>query len=273
MGDLTDDELGALGHLNRLEFERTLARWSGREGSVIERDGVLMWASASDLPVLLNGAAGLDPTIPAAEVVALAEARFDALGRGFCLPLRDRHPVDEAVRSAALDAGLVALSGAPEMAVTEPVDARLLPAGVALHWLDHPAHDAPSVADFVEVSDAAYQSLGMPPGTLRTAVAAPHLVDVPGTAVVVATVDGEPAGAAMALLSHGVAGVYFVGTLESARGLGLGDLVTRAVTNRAFDEGARAVTLQASPMGEGIYRRMGYRELYRYTTYVRFPTA
>jgi hypothetical protein len=50
----------------------------------------------------------------------------------------------------------------------------------------------------------------------------------------------------------------------------LGEAVTRAVTNRAFDEGAAVVTLQASPMGEPIYRRMGYEERYRYSTFVRF---
>jgi hypothetical protein len=30
------------------------------------------------------------------------------------------------------------------------------------------------------------------------------------------------------------------------------------------------VTLQASSMGEPIYRRMGYEERYRYTTHTRF---
>jgi hypothetical protein len=46
--------------------------------------------------------------------------------------------------------------------------------------------------------------------------------------------------------------------------------VTRAVTNIGFDLGAAFVTLQASSMGEPIYRRMGYEERYRYTTHTRF---
>ena len=36
--------------------------------------------------------------------------------------------------------------------------------------------------------------------------------------------------------------------------------------------GAAAVGLQASPMGEPVYRHMGYRELYRQTGLVRFAT-
>jgi hypothetical protein len=74
----------------------------------------------------------------------------------------------------------------------------------------------------------------------------------------------------MTLLSHGIAGVYWVATLESVRGQGLADLVTRVVTNRGFELGAAVNTLQASPMGESIYRRMGYEELYRTYGYARF---
>ena len=48
--------------LNFLEFCRELARWSGTEGVVEERDGVLLWATASEFPVSLNGVARLDPT-------------------------------------------------------------------------------------------------------------------------------------------------------------------------------------------------------------------
>ena len=50
----------------------------------------------------------------------------------------------------------------------------------------------------------------------------------------------------------------------AARGRGLVELVTRAVTNLGFDGGAPFVMLQASPMGAAVYRRMGYRGLCRY---------
>ena len=51
---------------------------------------------------------------------------------------------------------------------------------------------------------------------------------------------------------------------DAARGRGLGDTVTRAVTNEAFRRGADLVTLEASQFGEHTYARMGYREIYRY---------
>ncbi len=262
-----DPELAELGHLNRLEFERTCARWSGAGGAVVEADGVLTWSSTSDLPVLLNGAARVDPGVDPARAVAAAVDRFAPLGRGFSMSLRDGHAEDEPVRAAALAAGFLEVSSAPEMVVTEPLAPAAPGGGVSLRWVT----GEQDVADFVAVSDAAYQSLGMPEGALLTAVAAPALVLRPGSSIVLADVDGVPVGAAMVLLSHGIAGVYFVGTLEAARGRGVGELVTRAVTNRGFEVGAAAVTLQASPMGEPIYDRMGYASIYRYTTFLHLP--
>ena len=91
----------------------------------------------------------------------------------------------------------------------------------------------------------------------------------PHIAVVVAHDGDQPVAAAQALLSHGIAGVYWVGTLEAARGKGLGEAVCRWVTNWAFDQGAAAQTLQASTMGEPIYARMGYETLYRYGSWFR----
>jgi hypothetical protein len=265
--DVDDPELAELGHLNRLEFERTLTRWSGRHGRVVEADGLLTWASASDFPVLLNGAARIDPDADPERTVALAAERFAPLTRGFSMSLRDGHPEDEPVRAAALAVGCLEVSSAPEMVVTERLGAPAPRPDVRLRWASGDA----DVDDFVAVSDTAYQSLGMPPGALRAAITSPRQVTRPGTSIVLADLADEPVGAAMALLSHGIAGVYFVGTVEAARGCGIGELVTRAVTDRAFDLGAAAVTLQASPMGEAIYARMGYVTAYRYTTFLHLP--
>jgi predicted GNAT family acetyltransferase len=79
---------------------------------------------------------------------------------------------------------------------------------------------------------------------------------------------GEPAGTAMAMLSYGIAGVYWVGTAKKARGIGLGEYCTREVSNAAFALGARKVILQASKFGEPIYLKIGYREVTRYPWFI-----
>jgi ribosomal protein S18 acetylase RimI-like enzyme len=93
----------------------------------------------------------------------------------------------------------------------------------------------------------------------------------PRVAVSVAERDGEVvAGAAAILLGNAPDGyVGWVACADSARGHGLGDHVTRLVTNEAFARGARFVSLEASRYGESTYARMGYRELYRYRMLIK----
>jgi predicted GNAT family acetyltransferase len=58
--------------------------------------------------------------------------------------------------------------------------------------------------------------------------------------------------------------VAWVGVLPEARGQGLASACTARATNEAFARGAELVLLQASAMGESVYRRLGYEELYNY---------
>ena len=113
MSSIDDVTLAALGHLNRQEFGRAMARWSGPAGRVVEEDGVLLFAAATDFPVLFNGVDRLDRAVPAEAVMAKAEAFFGGLGRGYSISLRDDHADDVDLRAAAEAAGLVALTSSP----------------------------------------------------------------------------------------------------------------------------------------------------------------
>ena len=81
-----------------------------------------------------------------------------------------------------------------------------------------------------------------------------------------------PVATAMVYESDGVASLQWVGTVPAGRATGLGALVTVATTNLAFAHGASSCSLQASPMGESLYRRLGYETAYHYEEYVRWPT-
>jgi len=260
-------DAGRLGHLNLLELSRESTRW-GTGGALEESGGILLFATGSWLPVVCNGAFRSDDTASPTELVERADAFFGARRRGFTVMVRDQ-PVDDDLREACAAAGLTVFGEpSPEMICTAPVAApgAGLADGVEIRHITTPT----GVDDLAAVTGAAYSTYGMPvdvPAQLfslpRRVLSAPH-VDA-----VVAYDGDEPVAAAMSLLSHGIAGLYWVGTVERARRTGLGRAVTAAVTNTAFDRGAAAVTLQASVMGEPVYRSMGYESLYHYQDWVR----
>ncbi len=262
-----DDPVARACRLNYVEFCRELGRWSGSAGAVEERDGLVLWATASEFPVSLNGVVRLDPSTPAAVVLDTADEWFGRRGTGYTVNVVDG--ADDDLRAAAEAAGLLVLRDSPQMVCDEPVDGPPPADDVTLVWVAELAH----VEAFADIVDASYQSLGAPAGAIRPSIVALDRVLEPHVETVLAFVRGEPVATAQVVHSHAMAGVYYVGTLESARGRGLGELVTRAVTNRGFERGAPFVGLQASPMGEPIYTRMGYRSIYRQAGLVRFAPA
>lgn len=262
---MTDDEVAARCHANCIEYARLGARLSAAAGEIAERAGVVLVATGSDFPVVANMAFRTDPSVPAGEVIAVADAWFAERNRGWTLGTTSWDGGDQDLIDAAAAAGLVTVLDQPAMVCDERLPDAPPPEGIELRVL---ATDADSIA-YVTMSDGAYTSLGMPEGVLA-AMAPPPLQIPPHLVSVGAFEDGVLLSGAQVLFSHGIAGVYLVGTAAVARGRGLADLVARTVTNVAFDRGVPLVTLQASSMGEPIYRRMGYRDLYRYANHTRF---
>jgi len=256
-----DATLGRLAHLNYLAFGREMTLWSDR-GIVEESGGVLLYASGTDFAFVFNGVARTDPSVAPAEVLARADAFFDELHRGYTVVTA---PWDDDLAAHLEAEGLWAFGTSPEMVCRQRLADVEPPEGIELRQ----AADDADIADFLAVNAAAYGSLGMPPEAMADSVQRFDRVLEPHIATVVAYDGDEPVAAAQAALSHGIAGVFWVGTTEAARGRGLGEAVCRWVTNWAFDHGAAAQSLEASVMGEPIYARMGYEELYRYTSWFR----
>src|SRR5439155_5804895 len=128
---------------------------------------------------------------------------------------------------------------------------------------------AADAAAFGEVQGAAYATYGMPVEVAPATLASLDVLHAPHIVTFLALLDGRPVAGAMTIVTHGVAGIYWVGTIPEARGRGLAELCTRAAGNAGFDLGARIAALQASVMGEPVYRRMGYVEVTRYPLFAQ----
>lgn len=97
-------------------------------------------------------------------------------------------------------------------------------------------------------------------------VMAPALLDDPAVTVCLGRVDGVPVTTAMSYESDGYIGVYAVATIPEYRGRGYGEAITWAGIARRPDLPA---TLQASPMGRPVYKRMGFETVGEFTVWER----
>ncbi|RAQ95763.1 GNAT family N-acetyltransferase [Thermogemmatispora tikiterensis] len=79
---------------------------------------------------------------------------------------------------------------------------------------------------------------------------------------------GEPVGTALLTFGGDLAGLYGVATLPQARRRGVGTAMTLAAMRTAEQLGYRRATLQATPMGLNVYRRLGWQEYCLFKTYV-----
>jgi len=248
--------------LNYVEAMRELTRRAG--GTVVDEDGLMLYAGVHPLPVLVNGVMRTSDRLDATAVLARADAFFGARGRGFTIAAR-AHADEDLVRAAGA-AGLNSYGSPPAMVLDHRLPDAVPPSGVELRRVA----TAADVAAFAEVNGRAYATYGMPADVAPAVLGPSATVIAPHIVAFVAFADGAPVAAAMTIVTHGVAGVYWVGTVPEVRGRGLAELCTRAAGNAGFDLGARIAALQASPMGEPVYRRMGYVEVTRYPQLVRF---
>ena len=250
--------------LNLVEVLRHFAR-SQPDGVVHEEAGFTMFGGSATWPGPFdNGVFVLDPRTEPADVLARAKRFFGGLRRAYCVWTGDH--LDPAFEEAVREAGLVLLSeGTPQMVLGRRLPDAVTTPAVTLRSVD----DDRTRRDYITVLQRSFTpSQGTPPEVLEGNFRDLDTVHGPHTRAVVAYVGDVPAAGAFVLVSHGVASVQYVGTVEAARGRGLGELVTRWVGNAGFDLGAQVAALQASDMGEPVYRRMGYETVTYYRYYM-----
>jgi GNAT superfamily N-acetyltransferase len=105
------------------------------------------------------------------------------------------------------------------------------------------------------------------PVELLAWLVAPEVLAVPGMTAYVGRTEGTPCTTGFGAVTEGHVGVFNVATPPAHRHRGFG----RAITARAVDDGVRGgahtAYLQASPMGLGVYERMGFRTVETWACY------
>jgi ribosomal protein S18 acetylase RimI-like enzyme len=257
-------DLEVQAHANLVEFVRFLGRLDG-DASVLDEPGIFAIRGGVDFPSTRIAIRQADAQL-APEVFAdrASDFLFAAGGKTACVYVRTD---DRALHDEMTEHGFVEYSTSPEMVCDARLEARPLPEGVQVRL----ASTAADVAAYAAIAGHAFRHLQFPEEITRNAVDNPGVMLDSAVAIALADLDGRPVAGACSLLVGDEPNGYvgWVACHDDARGRGLGDVVTRAVTNEAFDRGARIVTLEASPFGEHTYARMGYRELYRYGVLIK----
>jgi GNAT superfamily N-acetyltransferase len=229
------------------------------EGAAIHEFGGIV-AFSTGLPIaLFNGA------------VVLARAEASDLGAAvrwlterdapFQLFVRSEH-ADE-VAAAAVPFGLVPIAQPyPGMVVHSVVTMPPTAPGVAVRVVDDAATLDEHLRVLIEGGLASDVAQRMFPGSWLTD---------PDVRILTGLLDGRPVGTGLAIRTGTTSGVYNVGTRTSARRRGVGAAVTVAAIEAGRDWGCDPIVLQATEMGEPLYRELGFGIVVRYTTFSRTP--
>ncbi|MGN6132822.1 MAG: GNAT family N-acetyltransferase, partial [Nocardioidaceae bacterium] len=94
-----------------------------------------------------------------------------------------------------------------------------------------------------------------------------------GTTVthLLARLEGRPVGLGTVVVVNVVAGLYDIAVLEDARGRGLGRAITAVLMRLGRERGGKVSVLHATPMGQPVYAKLGYKPMCEIPHYVWLP--
>lgn len=253
---MTSDDLIGRADANLIYAVKSWAA-AADEGVVRETDGLLL--AASGVPIRSFNNVFLTRPLPKPSA-HLSETITHCQRRGLPFRLRVLEPLDGLTEAIVTAAGFERAGGIPCLVLsplrTRANDSRSL---VIQRVID----DDTLRGHTAVVADA----FAWPPSLLAR-VFTRRLIADPGWTGYVGYLDGRPVATAQLIVTDGVAGIYYVGTLEAHRRGGFGEAMSRQALNEGAAAGCDMASLQASPLGRAIYERMGFCTVSYYRTYV-----
>jgi GNAT superfamily N-acetyltransferase len=262
LDDLAPERLAAAIEAAHVAF---FAQFGRSPGATLRQDGGgLLIATGVPLP-FFNGVMGASLTEGRVEA-AIERAR--AFFREWGMPWLwwvgpTTRPADLAERLRAR--GFARAFEMPGMAadLRELPEGLSMPQGVSIERVSSPA----ALSDWLRAAIAAFD---FPPRLEPPLLAMERSVGVAPESPYhrfLGRLDGRPVATASLYLGEEVAGLFTIGTVADARRRGIGAAMTLAPLREARERGYRVGILSASRMGEPIYRRIGFREYCRLSTY------
>ena len=236
-------------HANTVEDYRAFARDS--EGGAIEEGSGFAFISTAASDSMGNPAFVTEPPRDPTALVHRASAFFETHRVPWILIAFPE--AAEAMATPAAAAGLCDEGAFPGM-VLDPIPARvpLPPSGFVVKRAR-----TPEELEVIERTGA--KAYGMPYSKPDD-----RWLDSPQLSLYLGRYRGAPVSLGALIVAHAVAGVAYVGTVESFRRKGFAEAVVWKIVSDGRRRGCDVAYLWATPLGRTVYERMGFRRLLDY---------
>ena len=247
---------------NLLGWRQVFERFPG--GRSDEAAGCVRWMSSVPLP-LFNGVIGTPVGTDIGAAIGTVLEPFDADG----IPILWVLPTNDPAIVSILQTRGFHTNEAPGMTIDlSDRPALQRPAGTSIEEVDG-SPDALRDAATIALTTNGLPDAGVDPYL----DALGRLPDRTMLRTFLAIRGGEPVATSTLIVAAGVAGLYNVGTVPEARRTGLGRLVSIAAMAAGRESGSLVGVLQSSPLGEPIYRAIGFEQRCTFTFATRMPAA
>ena len=235
--------------LNMWEMIREIAR-NGRDTEIFEIPNLTMVGHPDG--AFFNNVVCVRGPFDVDELLELIGTFYMEREWEFSLALREH--ADQELEAALLERGFVVPVHEPGMVLHYDTGTTTAPPELDVRAVT----DDRGRRDYLDVTADAYDTYDQERVYTADIFADLESVCSPTVQGFVGYVGERPVAAAALYLTHGVAGVGWVGTVGDQRGRGYAEALTWAVAREGFRRGAELVNLQASPMGAPVYERMGF---------------
>ena len=128
--------------------------------------------------------------------------------------------------------------------------------------------EAITVNEIEDAADVFSSVFGVSPAVSTRFFRSPGAIDGIDSRILLAEVNGEPAGCGICITYDDIVGVYGIGVREAFRRRGIGEALTWETIRVGRDHGGRIAMLLTTEMGYPLYTQMGFETVVHHHEFV-----